>query len=221
MQVFPELANTLYRRIRQRRTLGNHKVTNLGTVRDNPLDRVVGNSGTGSQIQHPEMIKRSVQNERRHVVGVGRWRRLRRLYEWVNAGRWDDLFDGGWKCGVSEVGAMGEAHLPHVLAMYPQISNSEVADESATVEVDFEKIGAGLCESRDSFITYGLDIAELNPAEEVTVFCERGHAIWRYCSTTSEVDALQTLACSREGGDGFVGRLDYACEVDSDEIGAG
>ena len=115
---------------------------------------------------------------------------------------------------------MSEAHLPHVLAMYPQISNPEVGDVSASVEVDFEEIGTGLGESGDSFVVYGLDVAELDPAEKVAVFGERGHALWRYCSATSEVDALQTFACSRKGGYGLVGGLDYACEVDCDEVGA-
>lgn len=75
---------------------------------------------------------------------------------------------------------MSETHLSHVLAMYPQISNPEVADVSASIEVDFEEVGTGLCESGDSFIVYGLDVAELDPAEKVTVFGERGHALWRY-----------------------------------------
>lgn len=220
MQVLPELANTLYRCIRQRRTLGHNKVTNLRTVRNNPLDSVIGDSGTGSQVQHPEVIKRSIQNERRQVVRAGRWLRLTRLCERVNAGRWDDLFDSRWKCGVGEAGTMSEAHLAHVLAMYPQVSNPEVADVSASIEVDFEEIGTGLCESGDSVIVYGFDVAELNPAEKVTVFGEGGDALWRDCSATSEVDALQAFARSRKGGDGLVCRLDYACEVDSDEIGA-
>ena len=115
---------------------------------------------------------------------------------------------------------MSEAHFPHVLAVCPQISNAEVADVSAPIEIDFEEIRTGLRESGDSFVVYGFDVAEFDPAEEVTVFGEGGHAIWCYCSTTSEVDALQAFACSREGGDGPVGGLDYACEVDGDEIGA-
>ena len=60
MQVLPELANALHRRVRQRRTFGHDKVTDLRTVRNNPFDGVVGNSGTGSEVQHPEVIKGSV-----------------------------------------------------------------------------------------------------------------------------------------------------------------
>ena len=105
--------------------------------------------------------------------------------------------------------------------MYPQISNSKVADVSASIKVDFEEIGTGLRESGDGFIVYGLDIAELDPAEKVAVLCERGHALGRYCSATSKVDALQTFACSPKGGNSLVCRLNYACEVDSNEIGAG
>ena len=116
---------------------------------------------------------------------------------------------------------MSEAHLPHVLGMYPQVSNAEVGDISAPIEVDFEKIGTGLGESGDGLIVYSLDVAELDSAEKVTMFGKREHALWGHRSTTPEVDALQTFACSRKGGDGLVGRLDYACEVDSDEIWAG
>ena len=116
---------------------------------------------------------------------------------------------------------MSEAHLAHVLGMYPQISNAEVCDISASVEVDFEEIWAGLGESGNGFVVNSLDVAELDPAEKVTVLGEGEHAVWRYCSTASEVDTLQAFACPREGGDGFVRRLDYAREVDSNEVGTG
>jgi len=116
---------------------------------------------------------------------------------------------------------VSEAHLAHVLGMYPQISNAEVGDMSASVEVDFEEIRAGMSESGNGLVAYSLDVAELDPAEKVTVFGKGEHTGWRYCSTASEVDALQAFACPRKGGDGLVCRLDYACEVDSNEIRAG
>ena len=72
---------------------------------------------------------------------------------------------------------MSEAHLPHVLGMYPQISNSKVGDVSASIEVDFEEIGAGLGESGNGFVVYSLDIAELDPAEEATMFGKGEHAL--------------------------------------------
>lgn len=115
---------------------------------------------------------------------------------------------------------MSEAHLPHVLGMYPQISNAEVSDVPASVEVDFEEVWTGLCEGGDGFIVYVFDVAELDPAEKVTMFGKSEHAIGRYCSATPEIDALQAFACPRKRGDGLVSRLNDACEVDGDEVGA-
>lgn len=102
------------------------------------------------------------------------------MSEWVDTGWWDDLLYDRWERGVGEVDAVGEAHLSHVLAMYPQIPNPDITDISTPIEVDLEEIGTGLCKGGDGFIVYGFNIAELDSAEKVTVFGEGGHALWRY-----------------------------------------
>jgi len=104
--------------------------------------------------------------------------------------------------------------------MYPQISDAEVGDMPTSTEVNFDEVRAGLCESGDGFIVYGLDVAEVDQAEEFAVVGKGEHALWRYCSTASEIDLLQAFACPCEGGNSFVGHVHYACEVDGGKIRA-